>query len=246
MAALNIYGRPDTRQSMRQIMEGVPHVGRPARIANNTVRYSRADGATVTRLHNTDIVVQHADGTFTLNSGGYRTMTTKGRINRFSPAEVYSDRGIWYVRDPRHDYPVPFKDGMRVDASGLPQHVTPAKATAEVRRQRRLRARIKRFCDRVDHLATIPEPNPGDCWLCMLHDQSGKPMDAADPSHVHSHVQENYLHGSLIYNAMRDAGNSDQGIGYAYYFANKGERFSRDRIKRALRRYVTRSYGLPL
>jgi hypothetical protein len=44
------------------------------RVANNTVRYDRANGDTVWRLHNTDVVTKHADGSFTLNSGGWRDL----------------------------------------------------------------------------------------------------------------------------------------------------------------------------
>ncbi len=49
------------------------------------------------RLHRTDVVTLHPDGSQTLNSGGWRTVTTKDRINAYSMARVWSDRGEWKV-----------------------------------------------------------------------------------------------------------------------------------------------------
>lgn len=49
------------------------------------------------RYHGTDVVIIHADGNYSLNTGGWYTYTTKDRINRFSPARVWSERGVWYL-----------------------------------------------------------------------------------------------------------------------------------------------------
>lgn len=78
--------------------------------------------------HGTKVVTAHADGTFTLNSGGYRTPTTKDRINEYSPARVWQERGVWYLAGRNQDGSldwskagrVKFFDGIRVDASGVP------------------------------------------------------------------------------------------------------------------------------
>lgn len=56
------------------------------------------------RFHATRVVLIHADGTYTLNTGGWDTVTTKARINKYGPARVYSDRGtlyVWHTADPR-------------------------------------------------------------------------------------------------------------------------------------------------
>ena len=68
--------------------------GKP--IANNTRLYERGDSIAV-RLHNTDVVTIHPNNTWTLRSGGWRSVTTKERINRFSPARVCSVDGEWKV-----------------------------------------------------------------------------------------------------------------------------------------------------
>ena len=50
------------------------------KIANNTYLKRRGQDIAV-MLHETDIVIFHPNNTFTLNSGGYRTRTTKARMN---------------------------------------------------------------------------------------------------------------------------------------------------------------------
>lgn len=242
----NIYGRKSARKTLAQMMAGVDHTGKPTRIANNTVRYTRANGDVVVRLHLTDIITRHKNGTITLNSGGFRTLLVKDRIRRFSPAVIYSDRhAIWHVHS-QTDHaapPVPFFDGMKVDAEGRAIGVTPAKAERVVKREKTARARIKKFCGRLDQMEHIPQPDTGDCWLCAFHDQNGKPV--GDQEHLKSHVQEGYLHGSLIYNAMKATGLTATGIGLTYMSANRGDAYARDRVKRALRKYLSQAYGLP-
>ncbi len=41
-------------------------------------------------------------------------------------------------------------------------------------------------------------------------------MGEGDTEHLKSHIEEGYMHGSLLVNAMREAGYSDQGIGVHY------------------------------
>ncbi len=73
------------------------------------------------RLYATVILRIHRDGTYTLNAGGYRTVTTKDRINNFGPRCVASVKGEWVVwsrGDGSKDKTAPFVDGMRVDDTG--------------------------------------------------------------------------------------------------------------------------------
>lgn len=87
-----------------------PWIGKP--LYRNTRLENRGDDYAI-RLHATDVVTIHADGTYTLNTGGWRTRTTKERINEYAPVRAYQLRGKWYI-----GAGVPFYDGMRVDAHG--------------------------------------------------------------------------------------------------------------------------------
>ena len=60
-----------------------------------------ADGTHI-RYHSTD-VVSFTNETITLRTGGWRTVTTKARMNQASNQfalgfSVYQSKGIWYVR----------------------------------------------------------------------------------------------------------------------------------------------------
>jgi hypothetical protein len=50
-------------------------------------------------LHDTPIVTFHADGTLTLNSGGWHSVTTKARINEILPMhiQIQQIKGTWWV-----------------------------------------------------------------------------------------------------------------------------------------------------
>ena len=78
------------------------------KVGNNTYLIRLGSDIGV-RLHNTVVVTIHNDGTYTLNSGGWQTVTTKDRINQFSPVRVYQSKHVWYVGEGE-----PFYDGMKV------------------------------------------------------------------------------------------------------------------------------------
>lgn len=82
------------------------------KVGNNTYAEILHDGSVGIMLHSTYVVKIHEDGTFTLNSGGWQTLTTKDRINQYSPKRVYQKDFTWYVRMNGKDYP--FIDGMVV------------------------------------------------------------------------------------------------------------------------------------
>lgn len=240
------------RQTNSDIMANVPVAAdvRPKRVANNTVRYQHADGTTRWRLHNTDIVTRDANGVFTLNTGGWKTVTTKERINTFAPVDIWSERGTWFVGTSKTTS-VPFFDGMRVASDGKPLDPPAIDATAA---NKKLRKDINAFCKLVDTVPVLPHPELGDCLLCMVaaHDsgqQGGRfgvhsgMSKATHTDHLASHIEEGYLHGTLLVNAMRAAGYRDDQIGVHYAMAN-GRNNTREFFKRALRRYLLRAFGM--
>ena len=93
------------------------------KLTHNTYLHETQDGVAV-KLHNTDIVTIHRDDTYTLNSGGWQTVTTKARINEFSPARLGQDMGIWYLYVGQgagwSKERVPFHDGIKITANGKP------------------------------------------------------------------------------------------------------------------------------
>ena len=77
-------------------------------------KVTEADGMTCVKLHNT-IVVRFNASEVILNSGGWKTVTTKARMNQAAneynlPYQVYQDKGEWYVNV--LDKTFTFQDGM--------------------------------------------------------------------------------------------------------------------------------------
>jgi len=82
-------------------------------IGNNTklVRKNRDIGV---ELHGNEVVRFYGGGEVGLSSAGYRTSTTKDRLNRYTPrgVNVVQRDGVWYVK--RNGSKTEFRDGMTI------------------------------------------------------------------------------------------------------------------------------------
>ena len=88
---------------------------KPKILENNTIEYFRSNGERVIRLYRTDIVTFSPDGhSVTLDSGGYRTATTKDRMNRYSGFTISRIKRSWYIDG------VPYYDGITIVDGKLP------------------------------------------------------------------------------------------------------------------------------
>ena len=91
---------------------------RERKIGNNTWGLIHDNGDVGIILHRTEVVTIHADGTYTLRSGGWQTVTTKDRINKYSPYYVMQRKWEWFVGfydGVGHHELGAFEDGMRVN-----------------------------------------------------------------------------------------------------------------------------------
>jgi hypothetical protein len=73
------------------------------KLQGSTYLESRGPDAYAVRLYSTDVITIHRDGTFTLRTGGWNTVTTKDRMNSYGPARVHSEGGtlaVWHKADP--------------------------------------------------------------------------------------------------------------------------------------------------
>ena len=86
------------------------------KLANNT--YAVCDGEVLAiRLHQTNILTFYPDGSVRVSSGGWRTVTTKQRLNRFLPGEIYvfsRDRQWWIKRPWQNRADEEFRDGWLI------------------------------------------------------------------------------------------------------------------------------------
>lgn len=82
------------------------------KVGNNTYAEILHDNSVGIMLHSTYVVKIHEDNTYTLQTGGWQTVTTKDRINQYSPVRVYQRNYEWFVKINGKEYP--FMEGMVV------------------------------------------------------------------------------------------------------------------------------------
>ena len=79
------------------------------KLANNTWLEDNGNGGLLVRLHNTVILTfpAHPSDIFSVNSGGYRSTTTKQRLNALLPGGygVYQKNFEWFMVTPNGEEP---------------------------------------------------------------------------------------------------------------------------------------------
>lgn len=187
------------------ISKGKNKVSRP--LANNTtVRTNGVD--VIVKYHATDIAIFKPDGAIILNTGGWRTSTTKTRLSELAPRGfiVYQERGVWYLTDARKGWRDAtryfYADGITIHADGT--------VTGEGENPNADRAQVKAIQKYArGYIAAllhgeVPPPSGGDCWYCAMRTSDNKPLGEAstDTSHLDSHIAESYYVPSLIARAV--------------------------------------------
>jgi hypothetical protein len=204
------------------------------KVGNNTYAERRAGEAIAIRLHATDVVTFHADGSRVLDTGGWTTVTTKDRINAYAfPFHVWSDRGTWKVSR-RGEVVALYADGMRIGADGTltyPDGADPGNAALTDQQTKKRIAKYLRGLTPEVWRDVLMGGAGGDCLYCQFVDSAdGTPIGDkfADTSHLESHLDENYYQVSLSFNAVREAGYPNPGLIL---------QIAPDIMKRALRKY---------
>lgn len=230
-----------------QLLQGVEGVIHSRKVARNTVLYRLADGTECVKYHDTVVVRKDPNGIITLNSGGYHTKTTKERFWEYGKIPVSQKNGIWYMPDGSAFY-----DGIQVRPGPAPNYgrcviVSEIKESDEAK-VKEMKARIKSFTLLITK-DRLPYPDSGDCWLCCMRGQKSetapKPIQTigdftGDHEHLLSHIEDGYVHGSLLVNAMMEHGFGKEQIGFYYHGALQGRSFELSMFRRAVTKYLQR------
>lgn len=168
------------------------------------------------KFHETIVAQYHPNGSIVLNSGGWRTKTTKERINYALsidwPYRIISDNGQWFLYSssgyPKGDKICLFTDYLIVKANGDILGGLPVSSDNTKQIKKQCRKYAKDFIDSLFN-GEIPAPGNGDCLYCHMRDAtSRKPLGEAtkDSIHIQSHIEESYFVPSLLVNAMERFG----------------------------------------
>lgn len=207
------------------------------KVDNNTWA-ERRDGCIAIRLHQTDVLTFAPNNRITVTSGGWKTPTTKNRINNFLPdgLRIWQERGTW-----RWSGGLPFTDGDVVLANGK------LKAQKkDDKKEQKLRKQIREYAKLYANAIPMSPPSGGDCWYCCMKTQDGKSLGDAthNTDHLVSHMKEKYVVPSLALSAMRASGFGDALIAGAFSDQGCFSSFSKDRIAKAVARYLYLKFGL--
>lgn len=174
----------------------------------------RGPDSIAVRYHATDVVTYHADGRVTLNSNGFRTATTKARINEFSPVRLYQAKGLWYV-----DGGAIFEDGATLQDGTLSGVSEPASVEKRKRAlDRKVSSYIKGFCASVAAAKRLDDPSGGDCWGCAMRPTDDPTREAMGFDHYLGHFggtedqPEPYFVPSLVVTAIKVRGYKEPGF----------------------------------
>jgi len=238
--------------------------GRGRKLANNTYLEVVGDGTLGVRLHSTVILKAKPDGSVWLDSGGWRTPTTKERLNRYLKQigwRVNQENRVWYLdkgywSDPERESH-PFGDGMTIHPDG--------KVTGEgpdPKAQTKLKNRIRRYTTRYMEAllkGEVPPPDNGDCFFCRMREVSTHiPLGehTKDTSHLINHMEESYYVPSLLSRATEVFPVSKAALWYLGSFwdtqASQELRETTrrtwgvgcDQLRKSLNRYMLRQFGL--
>lgn len=221
------------------------------KVGNNTYLLRRGPEEIAVKLHSADVLTFTPKGV-TYHTGGWKTVTTKARMNEHGPARIWSVRGSWILHLDGKDYG--FAEGVTVRPNGK---VTGAEKNTGAEKTERLK--IKKYA--ADYIAAfkagkVPAPSNGDCCGCAFtSDKSANPLGV---DHLRSHMKakERYYVPSLLVKALETGASQTMKwwVG-SFWQAPKGlaeqtfetiNRFPMDesaRVEKALRRYIFRTLG---
>jgi hypothetical protein len=163
------------------------------------------------KYHGNPVVNMFPDGTNTYSSCGWKTITTKERINWFLPDgfQLWQEKSVWYISNRQEGKRWLFADGIAVK-DGEVYNAASESEQDSIKKQ--IKA-IKKYVDGyVKALLNneIESPSGGDCWYCCMRDtESNKPLgELTNSEHIQSHLEESYYVPSLLVNAFRFTGRS--------------------------------------
>lgn len=241
-------------------------------IGLNTKIQRNGDAIGIT-LHSTEVARFTVDGGLIVSTGGWNTVTTRERINRYLPQglRVWTERGVLYIGSDekltRRGLGIAkklFVDGGRVINGEL---VGFAEVNGQAKTVDKLRRRVAKFAEAYIaalKAGKVDAPGLGDCFYCAMRVESpdkdkGKTLGEASKSdHLDMHMRERYFVPSLITRAVEVFPVSmvaNQCLA-AQWAPNTSDEIKREaqtgyfygigwgQLEKALRRYVLRQFGI--
>lgn len=215
------------RKNKKEMLDGLTDVYTSKCLGRNTVSFQLNNGDRGVKYHDTVVFLETTNGTI-LNSGGFRTRTTLNRINdALKAGMVYSEKGLWYLSYNKKTYV--FTDGMRLEYGKVY-----GEDKTQVNKVKKLRKQIAKYCKTIKTMDELPVPSAGDCFLCRITEDGKVLGDTSGCSHLISHLDEQYVHGLLLVNAIKARNHQDTSFVWRH----------KDLVAQAVRIYFCKNLGL--
>jgi len=248
---------------------------RPLRYKTRVER--RSPTSIAIQHHNTDIITYHwggyeKEGTVVIDTQGWRTSTTKERLNAHLPGSygVWQKDSIWRIWDGGMGKQYIFADGMRILPSGRIEGAGPP-----VDKLKKLNTEILKYSRnyiKALFAGGVAKPGPGDCWYCLMRADkitSKEPLivhgrtigpgketlgeATENKDHLLSHLDEQYYVPSLLVRAIevfpvsmaaKGALNDFWGEGMPLEDQKWFYDLAKQQLRSSLHRYLRRQLGL--
>ena len=204
------------------------------------------------------------DGSIKLDACGYRTPTTKDRMNKVLQhtdnnwqTYVTSVKGVWYLHQGDHDTGknYPFADDMTISINGR----VDGAAELNENNDKVLRKAISKYAAACADALPLPLPSAEDCRYCSLMTEKDKPLGEAvhDTSHLLLHMEESCVMPALVMHVLltmgsrasvwgafpTSSGNSSSALSEKMAGKSSTLEYARLTLKRTMRRYLLRRFG---
>jgi len=182
--------------------------GRNSKKIDNNTHLKQLEDCIAVLYHET-YIVKFYDKFAVYDNGGWYSMTTKDRLNKYGVdgVTIHQKNNLWYFNDNSVYY-----NGVKIRYTG--QVIRPRQPAKTEDQSKKLKAKIKKYVDgyiKCIEAGQLGFPDRGDCWGCYMVDKAGNTV--MGDSHLWDHIKENYFVPSLLVNAGREAGYKDFQIG---------------------------------
>ncbi len=237
--------------------------GRDSKVIGLNTRIMRnEDGSIGVTLHSTEVVRFYPDNkTVEVTTGGWNTVTTRERLNRYLPGGLYVStmRGVCYVSSGRWGDRRLFVDGTKIVDGNIDAFPLPDGADKKANALRRKVSNYSKGYMKALRDGKVKVPGPGDCFYCGMvvtapEKDKGKTLGEATrgTDHLDGHLKEEYYVPSLLARAIKIFPVSwvaEECLASVWSDATLPPNDSWNdigwrQLEKSLRRYILRQYGI--
>lgn len=161
-------------------------------------------------------------GTLFITLCGWNTNTTRERLNGIDGVHVTTKNGQAYL------------NGYKWNGAIVIPHTFKGNVSdTDTEKRNAMKKKIAEYSKL--YVYPYAQPSGGDCWFCSMKTVNGDSLGdrRKDNGHLIDHIDEKYVHGSLMYNALKEYGLNDMQMGVWFSFPNMQEQ-----VQRAIRKYL--------